>query len=208
MPSCRVWLIHDALTEYAESLGVGPDFEALYQEILGYLSEVFGVSEEQARETIRILDDLEYTMALLDIVDPAWRDEIQPTVEYTEAGAAMPEYTGAPPAPAEEAAPPEEEPPVEEENHESADAGTEEGGSTDDGFTLTPDSNTDITNSDGSHVEVSEPETNTGGGDEYIPPSGGTASTDPGDLNTASDGTPLYSFNLKKGADGTYHQTN
>ena len=230
-------VIHDALTEYAASLGVGDGFEALYQEILGYLSGMYGVSEDAARETSRISDDLEYTMALLDIVDPTWRDEIEPTVELTEGGAAMPEYTGEPPA--------EEEPPHEEEaepvnnddegmdNDQEGDTAPDDmndsgdegnnGGEPDDqggepsgdngdggnggGFTLTPDSDTDITNSDGTHIEISNPETNTGGdtGGYNPAPSGGS---DPGDQNTASDGTTLYSFNVKKGADGRYHQTN
>ncbi len=218
--------IHDALTEYAESLGVGEGFEALYQEILGYLSGVFGVSEDRAKEISRITDDLQYTMELLDIVDPSWRDEIEPTVELTEGGAAMPEYTGQPPVPEEPEAEPEpepeaetessappEEPPSEGENTEGE--GGEDGGSSggQGSFTLTPDSETEITNSDGSHIEVSEPETNTGSSDEPAPqpvsnPGGSPGGGDPGDQNTASDGTTLYSFNVQKGADGRYHQTN
>ncbi|MBQ9361439.1 MAG: hypothetical protein IJT96_10445 [Lachnospiraceae bacterium] len=230
-------VIHDALTEYAASLGVGDGFEALYQEILGYLSGMYGVSEDAARETSRIGDDLEYTMALLDIVDPTWRDEIEPTVELTEGGAAMPEYTGEPPA---------EEPPHEEEaehadnndesmdNNQEGDIGSEDtndsgdegnnggepedqggepsgdngDGGNDGGFTLTPDSDTDITNSDGTHIEISNPETNTGGDTSGYDPAPSGGSSDPGDQNTASDGTTLYSFNVKKGADGRYHQTN
>ena len=220
-------VIHDSLTEYAESLGVGPDFEALYQEILGYLSGVYGVDETLATDISRMGDDLEYTMLLLDIVDPSWRDEIQPTVELTEGGAAMPEYTGEPPA-AEEPEP-EEEPAQEAPAEETAEAAPEEaadnggeggenpenneggetqseGGSVEGSFTLTPDSGTDITNSDGTHIEISNPETNTGDSGNNQAPSGG--SSDPGDQNTASDGTTLYSFNVKRAADGTYHQTN
>ncbi len=226
-------VIHDALTEYADSLGVGSGFEALYQEVLGYLSGMFGVSEDSAKEISRIPDDLEYTMALLDIVDPSWRDEIQPTVELTEGGASMPEYTGEPPveeAPEDAGSEPETyEEPSPEEYAEGGDEGAPsdeggapdeaapseggeenpDGGSGDGGFTLTPDADTEITNSDGTHVEISNPETNTGGGtDDYTAPSGGTERTDPGDQNTASDGTTLYSFNVKKGPDGRYHQTN
>ncbi|MBQ9606927.1 MAG: hypothetical protein IJV16_07105, partial [Lachnospiraceae bacterium] len=217
-------VIHDALTEYAESLGVGPDFEALYQEILGYLSGVYGVSQDLATDISRMGDDLEYTMLLLDIVDPTWRDEIEPTVELTEGGAAMPEYTGEPPQPEESESTPEDgsndggnediqEEPQEEDVYEDTEApddnggepSQDDGGSSEGGFTLTPDAGTDITNSDGTHIEISNPESNTGNNDYNPAPSGGS---DPGDQNTASDGTTLYSFNVKRGADGTYHQTN
>ena len=220
--------LHDALTEYAASLGVGEAFEALYQEILGYLSGVFGVSEETAREIVRNPDDLQYTMALMDIVDPTWRDEVQPSEQLTEAGAAvgtdaMVPVEDTPDEPEMQDAPAPEEMP--------ADEGGEDTGEEDyNPFVLTPDADTEITNADGTQIQISNEETNTGGGtDGYsnapvssdVPQntapgsgsgsgeSGGSGgSGDSGDQNTAADGTTLYSFNVQRGSDGAYHQTN
>ena len=135
-----------------------------------------------------------------------------------------------PEVPAEEV----QDTPEPEESPAPEDMPQDEGGDSsyegeDNPFVLTPDADTEITNADGTQIQISNEETNTGGGTEgysdapmnnepqnsdipqnTAPGSGGGSqgSGDHGDENTAADGTTLYSFNVERGADGAYHQKN
>ncbi len=198
--------IRDGLTEYAASLGVGAEFEGLYGNILQYLSELFGVDEARARELYGISDDVEYTMALMDIVDPSWRDGIQPTVELTEGGQGiefgedgitvdnevrarqneeaaregegMPEESEEGDTAMEGDMPPEEMPEEEAPMQEDT---------ADPSITIAPDDST-VVIPEGTQLQVTPNDSNVQPADNDI------------------NGQPLYQFNVKKDANGNYVQ--
>ena len=206
--------IRDGLTEYAASLEVGSQFEEIYQEILNTLSGMFGVDEARARELYDISDKVEYTMALMDVTDPGWRDEIQPTVELTEGGAGIEfaedgltvdnaahrQDTGE----GEQAGDAEQTDveipdmsedawlPEEDTGFPSGD-GTDTGGNNQngntEGITLTPDSDTVII-PEGAQLQVTPNNNNPSGGNN----------------NGNNNGQTLYQFNVTKDANGNYVQ--
>ncbi len=197
--------LRDRLCDYAESLGVGSEFESIYGEILGYLGDIFGVDEAKARELYGITNDVEYTMALLDIVDPGWNADIVPTVDLTEGGAgiefaedgltvdnARRDQSDEPEEP-EGDVPEEGEPaPADLGNDEYDDEEEEE--DTDEpasepSITITPDNSTVII-PEGTQLQVTPKDSN-------VP----SQSQSP-----APSGQPLYQFNVKRDANGNYVQ--
>jgi len=206
--------IRDGLTEYAASLEVGSQFEEIYQEILNTLSGMFGVDETRARELYDISDKVQYTMALMDVTDPGWRDEIQPTVELTEGGAGIEfaedgltvdnaahrQDTGEGEQTGDDGQTDAEIPDMSEEAwHPEEDTGFPSGDGTDtggngqtgntDGITLTPDSDTVII-PEGAQLQVTPNNNNPSGGNN----------------NGNNNGQTLYQFNVTKDANGNYVQ--
>ena len=141
-------------------------------------------------------------MALLDIVDPGWKDDIVPTVALTEGGRGIEfaedgltvdnaaHQTPSEP-PQEEEAPPQtevtevtqgEEMPEPEMPEVETPAPEPQG--TSEGITLTPDSDTVII-PEGAQLQVT--------------PNGGNAPA-------GNNGQTLYQFNVKKDANGNYVQ--
>ena len=57
--------------------GIDGDFTEIYDKIMATLSEKFGVGNQRAAELSYISDRTTYTIALMDIADPEWRDRVR-----------------------------------------------------------------------------------------------------------------------------------
>ncbi|MBQ7725224.1 MAG: hypothetical protein IJT63_06395 [Lachnospiraceae bacterium] len=181
---------YEAHIDEAREKGIDGDFTEIYDKIMATLSEKFGVGNQRAAELSYISDRTTYTIALMDIADPEWRDRVREEIISDELAALGVDTTSNyeknkkrvvstsvesydPRAiPVEEAAPPSDNP----EGDLAADTGeTSEAG----GDNPEPAESEDEEDNDESEDEGYE---------------GG--SSDEGDL--------LYEFNVSRQRDGTY----
>ena len=63
--------------EEARANGIDKPLTDEYQQIIATLKEQYGVGEERATDLANIADRTTYTVALMDIADPEWRDRVR-----------------------------------------------------------------------------------------------------------------------------------
>ncbi|MBR2186363.1 MAG: hypothetical protein IJ857_03395, partial [Lachnospiraceae bacterium] len=63
--------------EEARANGIDGPLTEEYQRIIGILKDEYGIGEERATDLSNIADRTTYTVALMDIADPEWRDRVR-----------------------------------------------------------------------------------------------------------------------------------
>ena len=212
--------LYNELCPLAEQRGVSGAFDEIYAQIVGTLQSSFGVSESQANELLGIDDRVQYTIALLDIVEPDWRTRIRKEIDeyakiYGETPMGNPinmngaaeeetaETVDSQPQPQQSQQPQEEV--TEEQTGDAAPSGTinsivNTGGS--DPEVITPEDFEGYEGEDSSGDQGDGGDAPDSGSETPAPESegGGTPGNDQG----SQESGVLYEFNVHRNSDGTY----